>query len=39
VSLLASQFESLEEPRDALTVDIADSPERIVATIRSGLRL
>jgi gluconokinase len=39
VDLLASQFEALEEPRDALVVDIADSPERIVATIRSRLRL
>lgn len=39
VSLLASQFETLEEPHDALAVDIADSPEQIVAKIRSGLGL
>jgi gluconokinase len=39
VSLVASQFESLEEPRDALAVDIAQSPENIVAAIRSGLNL
>lgn len=39
VSLLVSQFETLEEPRDALAVDIAQRPERIVATIRSGLGL
>jgi gluconokinase len=39
ISLLASQFEALEEPRNALTVDIADSPERIVAKIRSELGL
>ncbi len=39
VSLLASQFQTLEEPRDALTVDIADGPERIVAAIRSRLGL
>ncbi|SRR5579875_783309 len=37
--LLASQFQTLEEPRDALTVDIAASPAQIVATIRSGLAL
>ncbi|HEY2104557.1 MAG TPA: gluconokinase [Candidatus Binataceae bacterium] len=39
VSLLASQFEALEEPRNALAVDIADSPEQIVAKIRSELGL
>ena len=39
VSLLASQFETLEEPSDALIVDIADTPDRIVASIRSALRL
>jgi len=39
VSLLDSQFQTLEEPRDALKVDIADVPEQIVARIRSGLGL
>jgi gluconokinase len=38
-SLLASQFETLEEPREALIVDIAGSPEQIVAKIRSALNL
>lgn len=37
--LLASQFEALEEPRGAIIVDIADTPERIVASIRSALAL
>ena len=37
--LLASQFETLEEPGEALVVDIEDSPDRIVARIRSGLGL
>jgi gluconokinase len=39
VSLLASQFETLEEPRDAVIVDIADTPDRIAASIRSALGL
>jgi gluconokinase len=39
VSLLASQFETLEEPSDALIVDIADTPDHIVASIRSALGL
>lgn len=37
--LLANQFEVLEEPSEALVVDIEDSPERIVAHIRSSLGL
>lgn len=37
--LLASQFETLEEPGDALTVAIDESPDRIVAVIRSHLGL
>lgn len=37
--LLASQFEILEEPGEALVVDIGDSPDRIVAHIRSHLGL
>jgi gluconokinase len=35
--LLRSQFEALEAPRDALTVDITPPPEEIVATIRREL--
>lgn len=37
--LLASQFETLEEPSGALTVDIAQPPEAIVAQIRQSLNL
>ena len=39
VSLLDSQFETLEAPRNALAVDVADSPERIVEKICAGLGL
>ncbi len=39
VSLLASQFQTLEEPRDAITVDIAGTPGKIVAAIRANLHL
>lgn len=35
--LLASQFEIPEEPAEALVVDVADSPDHIVARIRSDL--
>lgn len=35
--LLASQFADLEEPTDALTVDVARSPEEIAAEIRKRL--
>jgi gluconokinase len=38
-ALLANQFEVLEEPSEALVVNIDDSPDRIVAHIRSGLGL
>jgi gluconokinase len=38
-SLLDSQFATLEEPRDALVVDIAPPPDRIAASIRAGLGL
>jgi gluconokinase len=38
-SLLASQFETLEEPRDALIVDISPSPAAIAASIRKTLGL
>jgi gluconokinase len=37
--LLANQFETLEEPSDALTVEIDELPDRIVASIRSHLGL
>ncbi|MBR8834568.1 MAG: gluconokinase [Stigonema ocellatum SAG 48.90 = DSM 106950] len=35
--LLQSQFETLEEPNDAITVDISDPPEVIVQHIRASL--
>ena len=38
-SLLDSQFATLEEPRDALGIDIAPEPPAIAATIRSALGL
>jgi len=37
--LLASQFADLEEPADAITVDVAHTPEEIVAEIRKHLAL
>jgi gluconokinase len=37
--LLASQFEMVEESDEALVVDINDTPDRIVAHIRSDLGL
>jgi gluconokinase len=36
-SLLRSQFDALEVPQDALTVDIAQSPEAIVTELREKL--
>ena len=38
-SLLDSQFATLEEPRDALSIDIASEPPAIAATICSALGL
>ena len=38
-SILTGQFADLEEPGQALTVDIAYSPEEIVLQIRKALRL
>jgi len=38
-SILASQLADLEEPENALTVEIKGSPERIVDEIRKGLGL
>jgi gluconokinase len=37
--ILASQLADLEEPEDALTVSIDQSPEQMVVTIRQGLEL
>lgn len=37
--MLASQLADLEEPTDALTIDVAESPEQIVSEIRSRLGL
>ena len=37
--MLTSQFADLEPPRDALTVDIGQPPEDIVAQIRNALAL
>lgn len=39
VSLLASQFAALQEPRDAVTVDVAADPATIVERIRAALRV
>jgi len=36
--LLASQFATLEEPTDAITVDAASPPEQIVSEVRRQLR-
>ena len=38
-SLLASQFATLEEPPDALTIDISHPPEQIVADIITALQV
>ncbi|RED43864.1 6-phosphogluconate dehydrogenase [Winogradskyella eximia] len=35
--LLISQFETLEDPKDALKIDITLTPENIIRTIKSGL--
>lgn len=39
VQLLQSQFEALEEPREAVVIDIAHSPEEIVDIILKGFEL
>jgi len=36
-SILASQLSDLEEPEKAITVDISDTPEKIVAEIKRAL--
>jgi len=38
-SLLQSQFATLEQPTEALTVDIGDTPEALARTIFAGLGL
>jgi gluconokinase len=38
-SLLQSQFATLEEPTDALTVDVGDTPEALARTVITGLGL
>ena len=37
--MLASQFDILEEPQDALTIDISHTPQEIISIIRKGLAL
>jgi len=39
VKLLQSQFDTLEEPKDVLTIDISNMPETIIQIIRKGLSL
>jgi len=36
--MLRSQFEALEEPREALTMDVSLSPDQIVQTILKGIK-
>jgi len=38
-ALLDSQFRTLEEPADAIEVDVRDTPERIVATVLKVLQM
>ncbi len=38
-SLLRSQFDTLEEPSDALTIDITDAPEVLAGRIREGFQI
>ena len=37
--MLASQFDILEEPQDALIIDITYTPQEIISIIRKGLAL
>jgi gluconokinase len=37
--LLDSQFAALEEPKDAITIDIDDRPRRVVEKVRAALGL
>jgi len=36
--MLRSQFEALEEPREALTMDVSHSPDQIVQNILKGIK-
>jgi gluconokinase len=38
-ALLASQFDTLEEPQQGLIVDVASTPETLVAVIRQALQV
>jgi gluconokinase len=38
-AILAGQFADLEEPRDALVLDVSHTPDELVAETISGLRL
>jgi gluconokinase len=38
-SILAGQFADLEEPADALAIEVSKTPDEIVARIRQGLHL
>lgn len=38
-TLLKSQFDALEEPKDVLTIDISHTPKEIIQMIRKGLNL
>jgi len=37
--MLASQFDILEEPQNALVIDITNTPQEIISIIRKGLNL
>ena len=37
--MLESQFDILEEPQDAVTIDISHTPQEIISAIRKGLAL
>lgn len=39
VNLLRSQFDTLEEPKDALTIDISHTPQEMIEMIRKGLNV
>jgi gluconokinase len=38
-SMLDSQFETLEEPQNTLTIDISNTPQEILTLIRKGLNV
>jgi gluconokinase len=39
VKLLQSQFDALEEPKDALIIDISKTPQEIIRVIRKGFNV